>query len=239
MKKISNKGFVLAETIIVAVFMVTIFSALYSNYFPIMANYEKRAYYDDLDSKYIAFWLKYMIQDPNYKLDCSAKNSNTTAEPVYKSFDLTGGTCNNNYFFFDCNNININETTKRKACRRLVKEAGLVDNLYCKTSSGQRCNTLKQYNEPLYAYNDKMPLSYVAIITPYNLSEFKKNLINQDNDLYKKISDGMIDYINSLPDYIHESNNGANYRIILELYDNRETERNALYKYATIEVTRQ
>ena len=66
MKKFSNKGFVLAETIIVAVFMVTIFSALYTNYFPLMANYEKREYYDDLDSKYIAFWLKYMIQDSSF-----------------------------------------------------------------------------------------------------------------------------------------------------------------------------
>ena len=47
MKKFSNKGFVLAETIIVAVFMVTIFSALYTNYFPLMANYEKREYYLD------------------------------------------------------------------------------------------------------------------------------------------------------------------------------------------------
>lgn len=238
MKKISNKGFVLAETIIVAVFMVTIFSALYSNYFPIMANYEKRAYYDDLDSKYIAFWLKYMIQDPKYSLDCQPYNSGTATDPVYKTFASGSGTCNKNYFFFSCNKIDASETTKRKACRRLVKEAGLVDNLYCKASNGAGCNTLRQYNEPLFVHTGDLQLGYVAIITPYNLTEFKKNLNDPNNDLYTNISDGMIDYINSLPDYVHKSNNNANYRIILELYDNRETERNAIYKYATIEVTR-
>ena len=238
MKKISNKGFVLAETIIVAVFMVTIFSALYSNYFPIMANYEKRAYYDDLDSKYTAFWLKYMIQDPKYTLDCSIIPEGTADEPIYKKFSGSGSTCSSHYFFFDCNDIAATETTKRKACRRLVKEAGLVDNLYCKTSSNTLCSGARQYNEPLFVHTGDLQLGYVAIITPYNLTEFKKNLSDPNSALYNNISDGMIDYINSLPDYIHKSNNGAQYRIILELYDNRESERNALYKYATIEVTK-
>ena len=48
----------------------------------------------------------------------------------------------------------------------------------------------------------------------------------------------MIDYINSLPDYVKGSPNGAKYRIIIELYDNRERERQPIYKYATIEVSK-
>ena len=229
MKKFSNKGFVLAETIVVAVFMVTIFSALYSNYFPIMGNFEKREFYDDLDSKYTAFWIKYMMQDASYTMPCGSTNGTT--------FTSGGGTCGSNYAFFDCSNIS--DSTKQKACRRLVIEAGLVNNPFCKTSGNVRCDTDQKYKNPLQpgVTPGSMPLRYVAIITPYNLTSFKTNL-NSASPLYTNISDGMIDYINSLPDYVHPSSNDARYRIILELYDNRERERPPIYKYATIEVTK-
>ena len=235
MKKFSNKGFVLAETIIVAVFMVTIFSALYTNYFPLMANYEKREYYDDLDSKYIAFWLKYMIQDPAYNMG-NCKASDTGAE--LSGSDCAGG-MTGNYTFFDCNRIS--DSTKNKSCRRLIIESGLASNPYCRTglTGGlSNCKDNPTYFSPLKPNPGSMPLQYVAIITPYNLSKFKENLNSSSNKLYQNISDGMIDYINSLPDYTHPSNNQATYRIILELYDNRESGRVPLYKYSTIEVTK-
>ena len=213
MKKISNKGFVLAETIVVAVFMVTIFSILYTNYFPIMANYEKREYYDDLDSKYVAFWLKYMLQDPSY--------SNNFISDVN-----TYG-----YAYFDCNQIQT-DSYKNKACKRLVKEAGLSTNPYC--SNGACANSA--YTS--VTSTNEIPLRYVAIITPYQITSFKSQLTNTGSDIYRNISDGMLDYINSLPNFVNESTNGASYRIILELYDDRESERMPLYKYSTIEVTK-
>lgn len=217
MKKISNKGFVLAETIVVAVFMVTIFSILFTNYFPIMANYEKREYYDDLDSKYTAFWLKYMLQDSSYDA----------------GFKATLDSNPSGYVFFDCNKIdNVTDSYKRKACKKLVKEAGLTTNPFCNKGG---CNNAN-YEKP--TYTGDIPLKYVAIITNYRIDGFKSNLNDYNNDLYKNVSDGMIDYINSLPNYVHPSSNGAKYRLIIELYDNREEERMPIYKYSTIEVTR-
>ena len=50
MKKINNKGFVLAETLIVTVFVMTIFTLLYVNFFPLLGEYAKREFYDDIDS---------------------------------------------------------------------------------------------------------------------------------------------------------------------------------------------
>ena len=38
--KLNNKGFMLVETLIVAVFSMAIFSIIYTNYYPIMADYE-------------------------------------------------------------------------------------------------------------------------------------------------------------------------------------------------------
>lgn len=204
MKKISNKGFVLAETIIVAVFMVTIFTVLYSNYFPIMANFEKREYYDDVDSKYIAFWLKYMIQDP--------------------SFSTSGLPPKNGQKAFSCGYIS--NSTKLKTCISLVREAGLSINPYCNgNGGGSNCTVNGSLDN----------VAYIVGIDEQGISHFK-NVVNDTNSgLGANLSDGFIDYINSLPDY---KNKNGSYRLIIELYDNKVTGRKPIYKYASIEVKR-
>ncbi len=64
MKVIKNtKGFVLVETLIVSVFMMTLLTLLYTNLFPVVAEYERRAYYDSVSSKYVAHWARKMILD--------------------------------------------------------------------------------------------------------------------------------------------------------------------------------
>lgn len=67
MLKFNNKGFVLAETLVVTVFLMVIFGMLYSNFYPLIGEYEKRETYDDVDSKYAVYWLKRMIEDNDYK----------------------------------------------------------------------------------------------------------------------------------------------------------------------------
>ena len=233
MKKINNKGFVLAETIVVAVFMVTIFTILYANYYPIMANIEKKEYYDDLDGKYIAYWLKAMVEDESYKgFNCPAgKGNNVDATKEYSQV-----------YFFDCNNID--NITKKKTCMRLVKEAGLTENEFCQTGSGsQKCKESDAYGKfkttTAAESTGAIPLKYVALLTSYNISLVKsQRLNNESDDLYKNLSDGFIDYINLLPSYSNKENNTrlANCRLIIELLDNREQERKSIYKYATIEV---
>mgnify|MGYP003303663312 CR=1 FL=1 len=50
MKKLNNKGFILAETLVVTVFLMIIFTMLYTNYYPLMGEYQKRE-----NAKYILF----------------------------------------------------------------------------------------------------------------------------------------------------------------------------------------
>ena len=61
MKKIGNNGFVLAETLIVTVFLMVLFTMVYSNFYPLIGEYEKREDYDDIDSKYAVFWIKKLV----------------------------------------------------------------------------------------------------------------------------------------------------------------------------------
>lgn len=61
-KKLNNKGFALVETLVCSLFVVAIFLILFENYIPLMAKYKRTEKYDDLDTKYIAFYIKTFIE---------------------------------------------------------------------------------------------------------------------------------------------------------------------------------
>lgn len=113
MLKINSKGFVLVETLVVAVFVSAIFSVIYSNFYPIMGEYEKREAYDDIDSKYATFWFKRIIQSDS--VDFTNIQNNIT---------------NNLYHEFNCSNdIVPSDVTAIKICNSLVTRLG-VEKMY-------------------------------------------------------------------------------------------------------------
>ena len=74
MKK-NNKGFVLVETLVVTVFVMAVFSVIYINFYPLAGEYERREFYDDIDSKYGAYWMKVFVQRSSFSLNTSLLNS--------------------------------------------------------------------------------------------------------------------------------------------------------------------
>lgn len=113
MLKINSKGFVLVETLVVVVFVSAIFSVIYSNFYPIMGEYEKREAYDDIDSKYATFWFKRIIQSDSVNFT-NIQN------------DIT----NNSYHEFNCSNdIVDSDVTAIKVCNSLVTRFG-VEKMY-------------------------------------------------------------------------------------------------------------
>ena len=102
MKKNSQSGFVLAETLIVTVFLMLIFTMIYSNFYPLIGEYEKREVYDDIDGKYAVYWIKRFIEDSTYQL-------NATKDAQMR---------NQGFTTFDCSDIG--DTDKRNACKNLV-----------------------------------------------------------------------------------------------------------------------
>lgn len=61
MKLLNKKGFVLIETLIVAVFVVTLFIFVYQNVVPHIGEYETMTSYDDIDSVYASNLLKRIL----------------------------------------------------------------------------------------------------------------------------------------------------------------------------------
>lgn len=87
MKKINNKGFVLVETLIVSAFVVSIFSIMYANFYPMMGEYEKRENYDDINSIYNAYLIKRMLE--NYKSDLA--NNIECNDRILEPYNLPEG----------------------------------------------------------------------------------------------------------------------------------------------------
>ena len=61
MKKLNNKGFILVETLIVTVFVVSLFIVIYQATVPVLGEYEQQNKYDDIDSVYYSNLYKQMV----------------------------------------------------------------------------------------------------------------------------------------------------------------------------------
>ena len=112
MKKNQN-GFVLAETLIVTVFLMLIFTLIYSHFYPLIGDYERREEYDNVDGKYTVFWLKRMIESPSYLLYVNSGVDNR------KDFFLENG-----YLRFSCMSF-LESSSHREYCKLLVKELSI------------------------------------------------------------------------------------------------------------------
>ena len=110
MKKLNNKGFVLAETMVVAVFIMTIFGIIFINFYPLMAQYEKREFYDDIDSKYDDYWFKRIIENKKFVSNSTINSFNS---------QLSGGV---GRVAFTCSNV---EISYRSICQQYWNASGI------------------------------------------------------------------------------------------------------------------
>ncbi len=63
----NKKGFVLAETLVVTIFVLLIFTVLYNSVVPLLGRYDELSYYDDLDTTYDVYqYRKILESDRNY-----------------------------------------------------------------------------------------------------------------------------------------------------------------------------
>ena len=238
MKKINSSGFVLAETLVVTVFLMAIFAMIYANFLPLVGEYEKRETYDNVDGKYAVYWIKRMIEDSSYDIPSSKANS----------FNTEG------YVRFECSDI-VDDEEKREFCINIVKNLQ-VENC---DKNGNNCeifitryrigndnDTSKKWfkdavksNKKRYQENcsgdgcrDTFINNCVALTSNTTAD---RNICTEKAD--KKIfRSGFKDYVFNLPDYSAESLNYAKYRVITSFHNKKDN--NNYYSYATIEVSR-
>ena len=96
---------------------------IYSNFYPIVGEYEKRELYDDVDGKYAAYWIKRMIESDGYIL----KNDDKALK--FRTMNLLG------YMRFECKNMS-EENNQREMCKGLVN---LLEVAHC-DKDGNGCD---------------------------------------------------------------------------------------------------
>lgn len=104
MKKISKNGFVLAETIIVGVFIMGILATLIINVLPLVGDYERLSNYDNLDKIYAANdFLKYSMLTADKEgilalYDPSSFSSNTYNPIAYYYIAASDEFCDSDFY---------------------------------------------------------------------------------------------------------------------------------------------
>ena len=73
-KIVNQKGFLLVETLIVSVFIMGIFSLLFTNIVPLIGEYERYKNYNTVEATYIAHWAR-MIASKGLPTDIHTKTA--------------------------------------------------------------------------------------------------------------------------------------------------------------------
>ena len=226
--KLNNKGFVLVETLIVAVAVAAIFSLVFKHFYPLMGEYERREDYDDIDSKYGTYWVKRLIQSDFYNFETN-RNEITT----------------NGYSLFSCDYIS--DPVKKNMCNQLLVDLEVSCDDITSSNKIEKCDGTRLPHIYITPYQLRNAPESIVNHTSVPEGNVKDVIID---DTTQAFSDGLKDYLLYLPDYSKvQSLNGANYRIIIEYYrhrfDNEDDPADAtsyeiddfdFYTYSTIEV---
>ncbi len=187
MLKLNKKGFALIETLVVTVFVATIFSMMYTNFFPMMGEYERRETYDDIDTIYKTYLIKRMLEDSNFSEFKKNISNLKTSSPYYKEifsaqYDPV----------YNKGEINMKSQDIINSCNKLT------------TISESRTYCQNLFTEI------KATKIYLA---SYNITNLKKE-IKKGSTVISGIDNETREYINTLPYYINEDI--CNYRIIVK-----------------------
>ena len=243
MKKNSQSGFVLAETLVVTVFLMIIFSMIFRNFYPLIGEYEKRENYNDMDSLYSIYWIKKLVESPNYQINDDYRKNYFN---------------NNKYVRFKCSDIK-NDENEQIFCIYMLKalevsgcnskgnncEIFITNYQIGSLPSGGGFKDFKEAvkSETLINKNEYSGTQYVdqCVYDKYPKAD-KVSEAEYNNQIAKctdkgnaKVFKGYFrDYVNLLPDYTTASLNNAKYRVIAAFHHKKDN--NNYYSYASIEV---
>lgn len=148
MKKLNNKGFMMAEVLAVSVVVLVLFGFIYANFMPTKGEYEKRINYNDVNSQYAIFYMRKHYIDEGIIVN---------DDEYIILYD--GEECNN-----------ISSTTETLECTKLAKSLGIEELIVTKYRLTK--NFKDNYTGKLENY-----IGYLPEYKDYNLSDEAYRLI--------------------------------------------------------------
>lgn len=226
-KDIKKNGFAMVEILIAAVTVIGVFSLLYNSVYPLIGAYSASERYEDLDSKYVAFYIKEMLEtDGNFANKfsivnnvsfnaCPYNGSNTCH--IFKTYPYITTATGEEIPVDDIYSLN-NEhyLYKNELCNQLRENSNQKNNqFFCnKYITGARVNRI--------------------IVTDYKFTNFKNAIKNSKNE---SITRSLKNYVSYIPSHEQAINKPGYRRIIVEIeHDSYNTVGDYYYTYASIEV---
>lgn len=190
----NNKGFITIELIVVSVFVLAIFSIIFINSNLAFQSYEKKEFYDDIDTKYAGFYVKKFISS-SWETDVK-KNALS---------DVKAG--NKVVYKFTCDKLN----TNKEECKKIF-EALEIKNIYITRYS---LKTFKEYTRR-YDVGEETN-NHLQIVTNTNNVIDDNDIVYMSSKMYDYIKQSP-DYINN------NNKDEIQYRLFIELeykYNNK------------------
>ncbi len=259
--KINKKGFVLAETLVVTVFVMLIFTIIYANFYPIWGKYQEREFFDDVDSKYNSYWMKRFIQDDKVVDDGSW---DIIKEYINKfggfEFYCTKSACP--FVTDEYKNLMLGYIATTNCYHIYITKYNLETTAHVKTESDAKVVQFKgKTANQTYVGMFEKAANVTKVNGKMEKTSLGKKLSQKELDLYEtdpkkqtekpliyfqihsEITPHTKRYIDYLPAYKYPSVKGAKYRIIAEYGklsdDSSETQKNKFMSaYSTIELKR-
>ena len=233
MKKLNQSGFILAETLVVTVFLMTLFTTIYVHYFPLIGEYEKRENYDSVDGKYSAYWIKRMIESNVYTEKFNAKKALIERD---------------GYVRFHCGDLNADRKNmcidlmmalQVNGCDDLMQRCDIYITTY-KIDSIEGTAWFKQVvknNLESYQENCTDSTCFNNFVSACQTNLKGDTSVNCEKVAHDNVfSSGFQDYLASLPAFTRRSLNNANYRVFVVFHNTQDA--NNYYSYATLEINR-
>ena len=226
-KKNKKNGFAMVEILIAAVTVIGVFSLLYNSVYPLIGAYSASERYEDLDSKYVAFYIKEMLETDgsiltktfsivdNVVLNSCPYNGVNTCH-IYNTYPYVTNSNGDEILVNDVYTINDHYLYKNELCNQLREDSNQKNNqFFCnKYITGARVKRI--------------------IVTDYKFTNFKNAIKNSNNT---SISRSLKSYVNYIPSHEAAVNKPRSRRIIVEIeHDSYNTVGEIYYTYASIEV---
>lgn len=165
----NNKAFALVETLIVTVFVMTIFTFIFTSLYPLVGKYEAHERYDKVDGKYIAHYYRMHIEK-NHTSDNSIFNLNQcdgACKELYKD-----NWTDNEIFNFCTSNFLDEAPTSLSFCQNYPEYAGIISMYLVDYNVTNFKNYAKNYlSGDFYQYVKSIPVvdktGYYRLIIEY------------------------------------------------------------------------
>lgn len=173
----NNKGFAMAELLAVSMVILLLFSILFSNYLPLVAEYENRLSYNDVTAEYAGYYVRKMYLTDDNKLSSSTTRiiaNGIGIKSFYKVYDKNASINK------VCEQYVVNEQDgdkkdiAKKYCNSILDEYAIEEIIITNYSMTDVKSKYTKSSGKLYKYIQYLP-------------EYKNTIYTGNNDLYRII----------------------------------------------------